>query len=169
SRNARGTAPKRKEWDDMGVGPDDLAGELDVDFERAEATRVSMAEGLPPEIDADIAKALKHPDTPDVLLSRPFQVVDAWDALNGPEEPRAAVLARGLPGAARSAAGTGASLSGDLCRTYADILLAGSTASQAALLNPQLLIELWPELVDILPVAVTSVWEQRFTQLRRQP
>jgi len=139
-----------------------MTAEPEIDFERAEATRASMARGLSSQLDGDIAAALTRSDTPDSLLVRPFQAVSSWGELRGPDGPvdvpqqwRAGLPA--LPAQVNDAE--------DLTRLYAQVLESGSPAVQAQLLHPQRLIDVWPALTESLPPCVVEVWEKRFPEL----
>ncbi|WP_416969401.1 hypothetical protein [Streptomyces sp. 4F14] len=116
-------------------------------------------QGLIPE---DIAGALTAPGVSSQLLFRRFEAVEDLDLLTGPasgfvDVPRG--LADGeVPERVNLDDGR------QRAALYRVVLLRGTAAEQAALINREALLSLWP--LRLAPPAVTQVWECRFPELR---
>ncbi|MCT9075281.1 hypothetical protein [Streptomyces fulvoviolaceus] len=115
-------------------------------------------QGLIPE---DIAHALAAPGVSDFLLFQRFEVVADLDALAGPRSgvvdvPRHLVDGD-VPALVDVAdAALGAAL-------YRRLLIGGTATEQAALINRDVLLRLWPR--RLAPHTVAQVWERRFPEL----
>ena len=114
------------------------------------------------DIPADIAAARTAPDAGEWLLFNGFEVVADLALLHGPAEGPLDVPAhladRELPGhIAEPTAWQRLSL-------YRRVLLEGTAAEQARLLNRDRLRELWPSRLG--PPPLLKVWEERFPELR---
>ncbi|MFD6329211.1 hypothetical protein ACFWGI_06480 [Streptomyces niveus] len=133
------------------------------DFAGAATTRAQMRESATASADPDIAAVLSRPDTPDELLSRPFQAVSDLGTLHGPADGPVQV-----PDLAADSAlnGTIDTADDDACALlYQRVLLRGTADLQSQVISRVRLRGLWPRLTRDLPSAVSEVWEQRFAEL----
>ncbi|MFG2785811.1 hypothetical protein ACGFY7_49345 [Streptomyces prunicolor] len=115
-------------------------------------------QGLIPE---DIAHALTAPDVGDLLLFQGFEVVADLDVLTGPGSG-AVDVPRHL-GDCEMPAFVNVADAAQCAVLYRSLLVRGTAAEQAALINRDVLRRLWPQ--RLAPEAVVQVWERRFPEL----
>ncbi|WP_051900495.1 hypothetical protein [Streptomyces aureus] len=115
-------------------------------------------QGLIPE---DIARALTAPGVGDLLLFQGFEVVADFDALAGPGSGVVGVPRHLVDGDVPALVDVADAA---LCAVlYRRLLVRGTATEQAALINRDVLLRLWPQ--RLAPQAVAQVWEQRFPEL----
>ncbi|MGW4490462.1 hypothetical protein [Streptomyces sp. NPDC004376] len=115
-------------------------------------------QGLIPE---DIAHALIAPGVDDFLLCQGFEVVADLDALTGPGSGAVDVPRHLVDGDLPTLVDVADTAP---CATlYRRLLIRGTATEQAALINRDVLLHLWPQ--RLAPQAVAQVWEQRFPEL----
>ncbi|HEY8980579.1 MAG TPA: hypothetical protein VIU15_13445 [Streptomyces sp.] len=110
----------------------------------------------------DIATALAAPGVSDLLLLQRFEVVMDLGVLTGPGSGAVEVPRRLADGEIPERVNVE---DPQQCAAfYRVVLLRGTTADQAALINRDALVRLWPR--RLAPQTVTEVWEGRFPELR---
>lgn len=115
-------------------------------------------QGLIPE---DIAYALTAPGVGDLLLFQGFEVVTNLDALAGPGSGVVDVPRQLIDGDVPALVNVA---DVELCAAlYRRLMVRGTMAEQAALINRAVLLRLWPR--RLAPQAVAQVWERRFPEL----
>jgi hypothetical protein len=115
-------------------------------------------QGLIPE---DIAHALTAPGVGDLLLFAGFEVVTDLDVLTGPGSGVVHVPRHLVDGDMPASVNVADAA---LCAVlYGSLLVRGTAAEQAALINRGVLRRLWPQ--RLAPQAVIQVWERRFPEL----
>ncbi|POX36199.1 hypothetical protein C3486_34820 [Streptomyces sp. Ru73] len=154
---------------DLDVDLDDLDVDFDpvADFDAVARDRAQQHAALQEAVRQgqtapDIAAALADPQTGDWLLFHGFEVVTDLALLSGPAAGPVDVPAhltdRELP------ARVDLSETWYATQLYRKLLLEGSAADQARLLNRDLLRHLWPQ--RLAPPQILTVWETRFPELR---
>jgi len=130
---------------------------------RARSAEQGMVEQAAREglIAPDIAAALADPEITSHLLFTGFEVVSDLESLTGPAGGEVEVPAHLRDGEL----GERVDLSDPWQREalYRRVLVDGSTADQAAVLNRHVLIELWHK--ALAPGPVLRVWQGRFPEL----
>ncbi|MEH0502317.1 hypothetical protein [Streptomyces scabiei] len=115
-------------------------------------------QGLMPE---DIAHALTAPGVSDLLLFQGFEVVADLGALAGPESGDVDIPRHLVDGDVPALVDVAdAALCAEL---YRRLLVRGTATEQAALINRDVLLRLWPR--RLAPQSVAQVWERRFPEL----
>ncbi|CAM5364455.1 hypothetical protein [Streptomyces viridochromogenes] len=115
-------------------------------------------QGLMPE---DIAHALTAPGVSDLLLFQRFEVVADLGALAGPESGVVDIPRHLVDGDVPALVDVAdAALCAEL---YRRLLVRGTATEQAALINRDVLLRLWPR--RLAPQSVAQVWERRFPEL----
>ncbi|MDQ1019928.1 hypothetical protein [Streptomyces afghaniensis] len=115
-------------------------------------------QGLIPE---DIAHALTGPGVGDLLLFQGFDVVANLDALVGPRSGSVKVPRHLVDGDVPARMDVADAV--QCAALYRRLLVRGTAAEQAALINRDVLLRLWPQ--RLAPQAVVQVWERRFLEL----
>ncbi|MEU6379580.1 hypothetical protein [Streptomyces sp. NPDC046909] len=115
-------------------------------------------QGLIPE---DIAHALTAPDVSDLLLFQGFAVVTDLDTLVGPSSGFVDVPRHLTDG--EMPARVNVADPAQCAALYRRLLVGGTAAEQAVLLNREVLCRLWPR--RLAPHTVAEVWERRFPEL----